>query len=160
MKNDNILNQTTSNEGDQVITNVRQGFKDFFTRGISLPKLQDGVYSCTLRSATFIEADKTKNKDAQDYVRLELQLSDRLIIDNRFEKGFGIFESQIKEQLNLSDKAIAIPDLMQTLTESTFKIWVTHIEIEDRTFRNINYIAPKATANANANATVSSTAEF
>lgn len=134
----NIL--TNNND---IITNARQGFKEFFYRGVSLPRLTDGIYEATLKSASFIEADKTKNKNAADYVRLELQLTDRLIIDNRFEKGFGIFESQIKEQLQLQDKAIPIPELLKLLTKTDFKIWVTHIEIEDRTFRNINYLPPK-----------------
>ena len=136
----NIL--TNNND---IITNARQGFKEFFTKGISLPRLTDGIYEATLKSASFIEADKTKNKDAADYVRLELQLSDRIIVDNRFQKGFDIFVSQIKEQLQRGDEAIPIPELLKLLTKTDFKIWVTHIEIEDRTFRNINYLPPKIT---------------
>ena len=149
----NILNQST----DNLITNTRQGFKDFFLRGVSLPRLKDGLYEATLKAASFVEADKSKNKDAADYVRLELQLSDRIIVDNRFEKGFGIFESQVKEQLGLQDQTIAIPDLLQLLMKNPFKIWISYQEIEDRTFRNINYIAPRTLTTPD---TPESTAEF
>lgn len=119
-------------------------FKDYFTSGISLPKLIDGCYDAVLQNYSFVEP---ASKDAKPYVRLELRLTNpeqknRIIVDNRFEIGFSKFETEIKDQLGLSDQSMPIPALMELVVKTPFKIWVTHTTIEGRTYRNINYMPP------------------
>lgn len=150
---------STANNSDLPITNAKQGFKDFFTKGISLHELKDGAYPAKLKSATFVDAD-AKNPNSKPYVRLELQLPDRIIIDNRFETGFGLFEQHIKKQLNIQDQDIAIPDLMLMLTTTEFKVWISHVIIEGKSYRNINYLAPIPTETPSGTSTEMGTGDF
>lgn len=119
-------------------------FKDYFTSGVSLPKLIDGCYDAVLQNYSFVEP---ATKDAKPYVRLELRLTNpeqknRVIVDNRFEIGFSKFETEIKDQLGLSNQSIPVPALMEHVTQTPFKIWVTHATVEGRIYRNINYMPP------------------
>ena len=151
LKPNNANENTGSTNVDVPVTHARQGFKDFFEKGIALKKLTDGKYEATLKSATFVEAKTDKDKP---YVRLELLLSDRMIVDNRFEAGFSIFTDQIKEQLSLGDKDIPVPELIAKLMTIKFDIYISHTDIEGRTFRNINYLPPRTSTSGEAATTI------
>jgi hypothetical protein len=103
---------------------TKRSLFDFYTSGIALSKLKEGKHTATLKSHQFIAGE---GADAKPYVRLELDLPDRMIVDNRFEAGFSIFLDHIKEQLGKSDDNIAVQDLLSNLiSEKTQFIMVTH----------------------------------
>jgi hypothetical protein len=126
--------------------------KDFVLNGKSLPKLEEGVYEAKLRPFEIIyngnERVDAKYKESNislfpdTHLRLELQLKDRMIVDNKFEVGFNIFLPQIKEQLKLEKECIDVIDILEKMVETPFNIWVSYVEHEGRIFRNINYKAP------------------
>lgn len=124
-------------------TATRLSLSEYIKEGISLPRLKEGEHIAKLLSWKIIEPVKMSDKE---YVRLDLKLSDRQIVDNRFEAGFYIFESQIRNQLGLEDP-VPVRDLLDSLKTKQFKIWISYIEVADsndkpKTYRNINYIAP------------------
>ena len=119
-------------------------FKDYFAAGISLPKLVDGTYDAVLQNYAYVD-DSAKNPGAKPYVRLELKLTEeaqrnRVIIDNRFEIGFSKFETEIKDQFEISEQSMPVPDLMALVKSKPFKCYVTHVAVEGKIYRNINYM--------------------
>ena len=132
----------------------RLSFKDYFSSGVSLPKLVNGTYAAVLQNFSFVDA---KGKDDKPYVRLELRLTEetqmnRVIIDNRFEIGFSKFETEIKDQLGIGDQSMPVPALLELVKVSPLKIYITHANVEGKIYRNVNYmpvvVPPSVTGNA------------
>lgn len=114
---------------------------EYFKSGISLAELKEGEYPAKVLSFKLVDA----TENSPEYVRIDLQLPDRVTNDNRFSTGFRIFESQIKKQLGIEDTELSIPDLMQhVLTQEEIKVWVSYYRdpVTKRQYRNFNYIAP------------------
>lgn len=130
------------------VTSPKESFRDYFFKGVSLPELVDGNYAVTVENIEFI-APVEMGKDP--YVRVSLRFDNgRLIYDNRFEQGFEIFVNTVKAQLELSNIAITIPELVNRLIGSEVKIWIKHVVVEGKTYRNVYYAPPKTTQiNAN-----------
>lgn len=122
------------------VTNTAMSFRDFYHRGIALAKLATGEHQAILQAHKWIEPTNLKD---QPYVRLELKLGDRVIVDNRFETGFQIMVNQVKKQLGWEDRTVSIQELLAHLMNNPFKIWVSYTVINGAEYRNINYIPPK-----------------
>lgn len=137
-----VKNQTEDNVliTQPQATSGKQSLADFYKTGMSLSRLTDGMYPATLQAHMLVEPTQP---DANPYVRLELKLADRVIIDNRFEQGFAIALDQVKQQLDIADQNIPVSELLDSLKETNFNIWVSYADVEGKTYRNISYIAPK-----------------
>ena len=124
-------------------TTTRQSLKDFFKEGVSLKALNDGEYKATITNITFVDDAKG---NGNDYVRVDLQLEDRVLNDNRFDNGFRIFCSQIKRQLDLEDQNISVPELMKEVVGKEIRVWITNPIVDTQNGpqvrRNYNYIPP------------------
>lgn len=117
----------------------KQSLFTMYTQGVSLAKLTEGEHSCIIAGHSFVE---NKEDASKCYIRLELTLEDRTIVDNRFEQGFNVFLSQVKEQLGMSDVTIGIPELLNRLMKKEFKCWITYFTVDGKTYRNVNYLPP------------------
>lgn len=125
-------------------TNASGGLLDFYNNGISLPKLKEGKYTGRIIKH---EPQKPKSIDGQPFIRFEIQLPDRVIVDNRFATGFQILLEQLKTQLNVEDQEIAVQDFLNSLLNKDLDIWISYAEVEGKgTYRNINYIPPQILA--------------
>ena len=96
---------------------------NFYKEGISQPQLKEGVYTCKLKSHKLVDT-----KPENPYIALEFETeTGRILKDNRFNQGFQIFVSHIKQQLGRADEEIAVMDLLNELVEkgTEFKIWIT-----------------------------------
>lgn len=128
-------------------------FENFYTTGVSLKRLEDGEHRATLKSHEFVPGKCAGGKD-DSYVRLNLQLEDRVINDNRFEQGFTIFINQIKAQLGISDQTISVPQLLEILRARPFSIWISRslgrseATGKTTTYTNVNYMPPTNVATA------------
>lgn len=142
--NTNEENVLTNPTQPQSTTSSKQSLIDFYRNGMSLSKLTDGQYQATLQAHTLVEPTLP---DAKPYIRLELKLSDRVIIDNRFDQGFQIALDHVKQQLGISDQTIPVSELLESLKETEFTIWVSYAVINNNTYRNISYLAPRETTN-------------
>lgn len=156
----------------------RPTLRNHILKGISLPRLKEGeikdvtlipfeiiaddngepidaVYVGSRKSLIVVPNATPTNPDPKAYVRLELQLPDRVYVDNRFDgSGYPIFESHIKQQLKLDEEAIPVLQLLDYLTTHKFSIWITYAQGQDgKTYQNVNYLPPLVkpdTTNSNA----------
>lgn len=130
----------------KVPTNTTGGLFDFFKHGVSLPKLQEGKYTAQIIKYELVKPEKI---DGKPYIKFELQLADRVIVDNRFDKGFPIMIEQLKRQLNIENQEVVVQAFFDGLIKdkTTIDIWVSYVEVEGKgVFRNINYEAPRVLA--------------
>ena len=115
----------------------------FYKEGISQPQLKEGVYTCKLKSHKLVDT-----KPENPYIALEFETeTGRILKDNRFNQGFQIFVSHIKQQLGRADEEIAVMDLLNELVENgtKFKIWVTKYTPANggQTRSNFNFLEPR-----------------
>ena len=132
----NAAPQATANP----VTNTAMSFRDFYHQGVALAKLTPGEHQAILQAHRWVEPKTIKD---EPYVRLELKLEDRVIVDNRFETGFQIFVNHIKKQLGWEDRNVTIQELMSYLMSNPFKVWISYATINNQEYRNVNYIPPK-----------------
>lgn len=116
---------------------------DFYKTGISMPQLNEGVYTCTLISHKLVETNPEN-----PYITLEFATKEgRILKDNRFNQGFQIFISHLKQQLNRGDEEIAVMEFLNKLIEdkTEFKIWVTKYTPANggQTRSNFNFLEPR-----------------
>jgi len=122
------------------VTNTAISFRDFYHQGVALAKLTAGEHQAILQAHRWVEP--TNLKDAP-YVRLELKLDDRVIVDNRFETGFQIFINHIKKQLGWEDRNVSIQEILAHLMAEPFKVWISYATVDNAEYRNVNYIPPR-----------------
>lgn len=137
-----MFNRPTINQS--TVFSANQSLEAFFHSGVSLHKLQAGDYGAKIHNATIVSAN-TSDPNSKPYVRVELQLLDdgRIIVDNRFQTGFQIMIDQLKTQLGMDSLDIAVQDLIAHCKQHSFRVWITYQEVEDKTYRNVNYREPK-----------------
>ena len=129
----------------------------FYKEGISMPQLNEGVYKCTLVSHKLV-TDKPENP----YVALEFKTeSGRVLKENRFNQGFQIFVSHIKQQLNRGDEEIGVMDLLNELVtnKTEFNIWITKYTPANggQTRSNFNFLEPRKKADTGVSVDTEST---
>lgn len=125
------------------VTNTAMSFRDFYHQGVALAKLKTGEHQAILQAHRWVEPKTLKD---EPYVRLELKLEDRIIVDNRFETGFQIFINHIKKQLDWEDRSVSIQEIMAYLMSNPFKVWISYATVDNQEYRNVNYIPPKPVA--------------
>lgn len=126
-----------ANEEAQVLQ--RQTLRDYIQNGISKSALKDGEYEAVIANLFFVQNAEDQTKD---YLRIELKLPDRILVENRFQGGYFLFERQVKEQLGMLDETLPVLELLQTLIGKTVKIWLSTVIVNGRTYQNISFAAP------------------
>ena len=116
---------------------------DFYRTGVSMPQLNEGVYTCTLVSHKLVETNPEN-----PYIALEFKTKEgRLLRDNRFNQGFQIFISHLKQQLNRGDEEITVLKFLDELitNKTEFKIWITKYTPANggQTRSNFNFLEPR-----------------
>jgi hypothetical protein len=122
------------------VTNTTVSFRDFYHQGVALAKLTPGEHSAILQAHKWVEPKTLKD---EPYVRLELKLEDRIIVDNRFETGFQIFINHIRKQLGWEDRNVSIQEILAHLMAEPFKVWISYAVVDNTEYRNVNYIPPR-----------------
>lgn len=117
---------------------------DFYKTGISQPQLKAGTYKCTLVSHKLV--DTTPDNP---YIALEFKVVEtgRILKENRFNQGFQIFISHLKQQLDRADEEVAVADFLNELVEkqTEFNIWITKYTPANggQTRSNFNFLEPR-----------------
>lgn len=121
--------------------NAAADFKSFYTNGVALPRLKECTeYKATLQAHKFVEPATINDKP---YVRLELKLSDRLVIDNRFQTGFQILINQMTRQYGWEDESHPVQEILAKMSSEEFSLWVSYVTGDDgRVYRNFNFLPP------------------
>lgn len=118
----------------------------FYKEGISQPQLKEGVYNCTLRSHKLVDT-----KPENPYIALEFEVVEtgRVLTDNRFNQGFQIFISHLKQQLGRADESVNVLEFLNGLIadKTEFKIWITKYTPANggQTRSNFNFLEPRKT---------------
>lgn len=118
------------------------------------PALKEGVYEVKMLSHKYVEVDgKTP------YIRLEFEVlnSDnaadkgRKLTENRFERGFGVMVSHLRQQLGRENEAIQPIEFFNELIANAtpFKIWVVKRMVNNAPRTNFNFLEPIAETTPN-----------
>lgn len=116
-------------------------FRDYISIGTSLKAIVDGCYDAKIIALKFVPHATDPEKD---YLRLEVQLADRVTVENRFVSGYFIFEREIKKQLGLSDVSMPVAELMTKILNQPIKIWYKSQKSlkDNRTYQNMYFAEP------------------
>jgi hypothetical protein len=116
-------------------------FRDYIAVGTSLKAINDGCYDAKIISTKFMPHPTDPEKD---YLRLEIQLPDRITVENRFVSGYFIFEREIKAQLNLSDSTLPVSELLTLILNKPIKVWYqTVVSAKDnKRYQNLSFSEP------------------
>lgn len=131
-----------------------------YTEGKSMPQLREGVYNVTLTKHALVQTNP-----ANPYIALEFTCVDtgRVLKENRFNNGFQIMVSHLKQQLDRGDEEVGYMEFLNSLmatkeyvdesinetipaTPATpFKIWVTKYTPANggQTRSNFNFLEPR-----------------
>lgn len=111
------------------------------------PALKEGVYKVKMLKHEYVAA---KNK--APYIRFTFEVVEsedevnvgRQITDNRFEKGFAVMISHLRQQLERQDEEIDVQEFLNTLIseQTTFNIWVVKRTVNGTPKTNINFLKP------------------
>ena len=122
---------------------------NFYKEGISMPQLNEGEYKATLKSHKLVDT-----KPENPYIALEFETeSGRILRENRFNQGFQIFISHLKQQLEMGDEEISVQEFLDKLiTDKTeFTIWVTKYTPANggQTRSNFHFLEPRKKSEGN-----------
>ena len=120
-------------QSSEYITIKNSGFKRFFEAGVSLPELTAGVHDAKLLHYNFVEHPRG------DHIRLELQLDDRIIVENLFENRVTTVLNQLKGQLGKADQLMPVKEVFETILNRNIKITISFVEVNYRLRRNVDF---------------------
>lgn len=104
------------------------------------PALSEGVYEVRMLSHAYTENEKAP------YIKFEFEVieSGRKLVENRFEKGFGVMVSHLRQQLKRENEAIQPIEFFNELiaNKTPFKIWVVKRVVDGTPRTNFNFLEP------------------
>ena len=107
------------------------------------PALAEGTYEVKMLSHEYVANEKAP------YIKFTFEVvsgdaAGRKLNDNRFEKGFGVMVSHLRQQLGREDEAIQPQVFFNELIENgtVFKIWVVKRMVNGSPKTNFNFLEP------------------
>ena len=113
------------------------------------PALQVGKYKAIMKSHEYVVNPSVNTDRNADYIKFTYEVVEgdqkgRELSDNRFEKGFGVMVSHLRQQLGREKEAVQpiafFNELIEKKTE--FDIWVTKAVVNGRQRTNFNFLEP------------------
>lgn len=105
------------------------------------PALEEGVYETVMTKHEYVANDK-----GNPYIKFTFKIKStgRILTENRFEKGFGVLVSHIRQQLNRQNEAITPNTFFDELIEkeTTIKIWITKRNVNGVPRTNFSFLEP------------------
>ena len=107
------------------------------------PALEEGKYRVKMLKHEYVKNDKG------DYIKFTFEVLDsgRKLTENRFEKGFGVMVSQLRQQLNRENEAVKPIEFFNELINNAtpFDVWVVKRMVDNRPKTNMYFLEPVAT---------------
>ena len=107
------------------------------------PALSEGVYNVKMVSHEYV------SNDTADYIKFTFEVLDgdqkgRKLNENRFEKGFGVMVSHLRQQLGRENEAIKPFEFFNELIEkkTPIKLWVVKNIVKGAPKTNFNFLQP------------------
>ena len=111
------------------------------------PALKEGVYQVKMTSHEYVANEKAP------YIKFTFETIDngRKLTENRFEKGFGVMISHLRQQLGRQDEEIVVKDFLDELiaNQTPFNIWVVKRIVNGTPKTNFNFLEPIEEATPN-----------
>lgn len=111
------------------------------------PALAEGVYTVKMLSHEYVENEKNA------YIKFQFEVlgTGRKLTENRFEKGFGVMVSHLRQQLGRENEAIQPKEFFNELitNETPFNIWVIKRVVNGSPRTNFNFLEPIPEATPN-----------
>ena len=106
------------------------------------PALQEGKYKVRMLSHEYVANDKTP------YIKFEFEVIEtgRKLTENRWEKGFGVMVSHIRQQLGRENEAVQPIEFFNELiaNKTPINIWVVKRMVNGYPKTNFNFLEPIA----------------
>lgn len=116
---------------------------DMYKTSTFQPALEVGKYKAVMKSHEYVTHPKT------DYIKFTYEIVEgsqkgRELTDNRFEKGFGVMVSHLRQQLGREKEAVQPFEFFNELIEkgTELDIWVTKAVVNGRQRTNFNFLEP------------------
>ena len=116
---------------------------DMYKNSTFQPALQEGEYKVRMISHEYV------SHPSADFIKFTFEITEgeqkgRQLTENRFEKGFGVMVSHLRQQLGREDEAIQPISFFNELIENKteFTIWVTKTVVNARQRTNFNFLEP------------------
>ena len=107
------------------------------------PALAEGVYDVKMVSHAYVANEKNP------YIKFTFEILEngRQLVENRFEKGFGVMVSHLRQQLKRENEAIEPKKFFDELitNKTPFKIWIVKRVINGSQRTNFNFLEPLKT---------------
>lgn len=104
------------------------------------PALQEGKYEVRMLSHEYVANDKAP------YIKFEFEVIEtgRKLTENRFEKGFGVMVSHIRQQLGRENEAVQPIEFFNELiaNKTPINIWVVKRVVNGYPRTNFNFLEP------------------
>ena len=107
------------------------------------PALQEGEYKVRMVSHEYV------THPSADFIKFTFEITEgaqkgRQLTENRFEKGFGVMVSHLRQQLGKENEAVQPISFFNKLIEdkTNFTIWVTKTVVSGRQRTNFNFLEP------------------
>lgn len=105
------------------------------------PALAEGLYVTKMLSHEYVE-----NNNSNPYIKFTFEVLDggRKLVENRFEKGFGVLISHLRQQLNRENEAVEPKKFFDELiaNQTPIKIWVVKRVVNGYPRTNFNFLEP------------------
>lgn len=110
------------------------------------PALAEGVYKVKMLSHEYCENAEGVSK--KPYIRFTFEVIDggRKLTDNRFDQGFGVMVSHLRQQLGRELEAVQPKEFFDELiqNETPFNIWVKKRIVNGYPRTNFHFLEPIA----------------
>jgi len=104
------------------------------------PALTEGLYVTKMLSHEYV-----KNNE-NPYIKFTFEVVDtgRKLIENRFERGFGVLVSHLRQQLGRENEAVEPKKFFDELiaNQTPIKIWVVKRTVNGYPRTNFNFLEP------------------
>lgn len=104
------------------------------------PALTEGLYVTKMLSHEYVENNENP------YIKFTFEVVDtgRKLIENRFERGFGVLVSHLRQQLGRENEAVEPKKFFDELiaNQTPIKIWVVKRTVNGYPRTNFNFLEP------------------
>lgn len=115
------------------------------------PALAEGTYKVHMKSHEYVANENGASK--KPYIKFTFKdvETGRVITENRFDQGFGVMVSHLRQQLGREDEAIQPKEFFDELinNETDITIWVVKRMVNGTQRTNIHFLEPLPEATPN-----------
>ena len=108
------------------------------------PALAEGVYEVKMLSHEYVANENGASKKPYIKFTFEDLNSGRKLTENRFDSGFGVLVSHLRQQLGRENEAVQPIEFFNELIANAtpFKIWVVKRMVNGYPKTNFNFLEP------------------